>query len=263
MIKNKEKTMDGVIIKSREEIDIMREGGRILAAILNELSEAVKSGIKTFDLEVLAEKLILKYGVKAAFKDYSPMGSQKYPNILCVSVNEEIVHAIPSERILTEGDIVSLDCGIWHKGLCLDMAITVPVGKILPETGRLIKVTKKSLKRALRKIKSGNTTGDIGNSIERYVKSQGFSVIRDLFGHGVGKKVHEEPAIPNFGKRRGGVILRTGMTIAVEPMVSMGDYKTVGCDDGWGIRTADKSLSAHFEHTIAVMENGCEVLTMH
>jgi len=253
--------MDGVIIKSKEEICVMREGGRILAAILNELSEAVKPGIKTSDLEFLAEKLILKYGVKAAFKDYSPLGSRKYPNILCVSVNEEIVHAIPSERILKEGDIVSLDCGIWHKGLCLDMAITVPILPILPETQRLVRVTKKALKRALKKIRPGNTTGDIGNTIERYVKSQGFSVIRDLVGHGVGKKVHEEPAIPNFGKRGDGVILRPGMTIAVEPMVSMGNHKTVGCDDGWGIRTADKSLSAHFEHTVVVTENGCEVLT--
>lgn len=258
---NKEKTMDGVIIKSREEIDIMREGGRILAAVLKELSAAVTPGIRTLDLEFLAEKLLSRYGVKATFKDYSPLGSRKYPNILCVSVNEEIVHAVPSERILREGDIVSLDCGIWHKGLCLDAAVTVPAGKILPETTRLIHVTKKALKRALKKIKPGNTTGDIGNTIERYVASQGFSVIRDLVGHGVGRKVHEEPAIPNFGKRHNGVVLRSGMTIAVEPMVAMGSHKIVGCDDGWGIRTEDKSLSAHFEHTVAVTENGCAVLT--
>ncbi|OWK27200.1 MAG: type I methionyl aminopeptidase [Parcubacteria group bacterium GW2011_GWA2_38_13b] len=253
--------MDGVIIKSKEEINVMREGGRILAAVLNELSEAVKPGIKTLDLEFLAEKLILKYGVKAAFKDYSPSGSRKYPNILCVSVNEEIVHAIPSERILAEGDIVSLDCGIWYKELCLDAAITVPVGQILPETARLVRVTKKALKRALKKIRPGNTTGDIGNTIERYVQSQGFGVIRDLVGHGVGKKVHEEPAIPNYGKRHGGVVLQSGMTIAIEPMVSMGDYRTAGCDDGWGVRTADKSLSAHFEHTVAITEDGYDVLT--
>lgn len=258
---NKEKMMDGVIIKNREEIDAMREGGRILAAVLKELSETVKPGIRTLDLEVLAEKLIAKYGAKAAFEGYEPMGSRKYPAILCVSVNEEVVHAVPSERVLKDGDIVSIDCGIWHKNLCVDMAMTVAVGNIEPETARLIKVTKKALKRSLKKVRPGNTTGDIGNTIERYVKSQGFSVIRDLVGHGVGRKVHEEPAIPNFGKRHNGVVLRPGMTIAVEPMVAMGSHKTVGCDDGWGIRTEDKSLSAHFEHTVAVTENGCEVLT--
>lgn len=262
MIKNKEKKTDGVIIKSGEEIDVMREGGRILAAVLNELAAAVSPGIKTLDLEFLAEKLLLKYKVKASFLGYSPVaGSREYPNILCVSVNEEIVHAVPSERVIKEGDIVGIDCGIWHKNLCTDMAITVGAGIIDPETARLIRITRKSLKRALKKVRPGNTTGDIGNTIERYVKSQGFSVIRDLVGHGVGKNVHEEPPIPNFGKRHDGVILRSGMTIAVEPMVAMGGYETIGCDDGWGIRTEDKSLSAHFEHTVAVTENGCDILT--
>jgi methionyl aminopeptidase len=251
-----------IIIKSQDEIKKMREGGRILADIMQKISDAVKPGITTSELNKLAEELIFKFGVKSSFKGYKSGGYENvYPAALCASVNEEIVHAIPSGRFLMEGDIISLDCGIWHKGLCTDMAVTVPVGKIDPETSRLIRVTKKALKRAFKKIRPGNTTGDIGNTVQRYVEDQGFNVVRNLVGHGVGREVHEDPAIPNFGKRRSGELLKTGMTIAIEPMVVMGDWKIDDCEDGFGVKTMDGALSAHFEHTVVVTESGCEVLT--
>lgn len=251
-----------IIIKTLDEIKIMREGGKVLANIIKQVSDAVRPGIATKCLDELCEELILKYGAKSAFKNYKAEGfSRAYPSSLCVSVNEEIVHAVPSDRILKQGDIVSLDCGIWYSGLCVDMAVTVPVGKIAPEAGRLIRITKKAFKRGLKKIRPGNTIGDIGNTIQRYVEDQGFNVIRDLVGHGVGKKLHEDPEIPNFGKRHHGLILKPGMTLAIEPMVVMGGWQVKTGKDGFGIKTLDNSLSAHFEHTVAVTENGCEVLT--
>lgn len=252
-----------IIIKTPDEIKIMRGGGRILADIMKQLSGAVKPGITTKDLDRLAEELIFRYGAKPSFKGYRTDSSRKaYPTALCVSVNEEIVHAVPGGRVLKEGDVVSLDCGIWHKGLCVDMAVTVPVGNVLLEVSRLIRVTKKSLKRALKKIRPGNTIGDIGNTIQRYVEGQNFNVIRNLVGHGVGREVHEDPEIPNFGKRHKGPALKLGMTLAIEPMVVMGDWKTDLQKDGFGVKTSDNKLSAHFEHTVAVTENGCEVLTL-
>ena len=243
-------------IKTPKEISLMREGGRILAKIMKELEKEVRPGITTKELENKAEELILKYGATPSFKGY-----QNYPATLCTSINEEIVHVVPSERILKEGDIISLDLGIFYKGFHTDMALTLPVGEVDPEVRRLIRVTKKALKRGIKKAKPGNTFGDIGNTIQRYIESQGFNVIRDLAGHGIGKELHEEPQILNYGKRKKGAKIKEGMVFCIEPMVSTGDWRIKKTKDGFGYKTADNSLSCHFEHTIAITKEGPQILT--
>lgn len=243
-------------IKSQEEIKIMREGGIILANVLNQIEKMVKSGVTTIELDRAAEALILKQGALPAFKGY-----EGFPYSLCTSVNEEIVHGFPSERILKEGDIIGLDLGVLYKGYNTDMAITVPVGNISFEAKRLIMVTKKALKRGIKKVRPGNTMGDIGNTIQRYIEDQGLGVIRDLCGHGIGKEVHEDPRIPNFGTRHKGEVLKEGMVICLEPMVTMGDWHLKKAQDGYGYATKDGSLAAHFEHTMAVTKNGVRILT--
>jgi methionyl aminopeptidase len=251
-------------IKTKEEIEIMAEGGRILARIMKELEKNVRPGIKTKELEGLAESLILKSGGKCSFKGYKDSkgySALPYPACLCTSINEEIVHCPPSERILKEGDIISLDLGIFYKGFHTDIAITVPVGKVSSQAKRLILVTKKALELAIKKVKPGNTFGDIGNTIQKYVESQGFNVIRDLCGHGIGRELHEDPQILNYGKRNTGEKLKEGMVFCIEPMVSIGDWHIKRKKDGFGYETFDGSLSAHFEHTVAVTKSGCEVLT--
>ncbi len=186
-----------VSIKSKKEIEIMAEGGKTLALIVKKLEEKVKPGITTKELNKVAEDLVLKYKGKSSFKGY-----QGFPASLCTSINQEIVHIAPSNRTLKQGDIISLDFGFFYKGFHTDMAITVPVGKVSPEALRLIRITKKALKRGIKKIRPGNTVGDIGNTIQRYVEGQGFNVVRELCGHGIGREIHEDPQIPNFGKRR-------------------------------------------------------------
>jgi len=245
-----------ITIKSPEEIRIMAEGGKILAKIIKELEEKAKPGITTRELDKVAEDLVLKSGGKCSFKGYDG-----FPACLCTSINEEIVHAIPSDRILKEGDIVSLDLGVLYKGFHTDMAITVPVGKVSSDVLRLIRITKKSLKRGIKKMRPGNTIGDIGNTIQRYIESQGFNVVRELCGHGIGREIHEDPQILNYGKRKAGPVAKEGMVLCVEPMVTIGDWKLKKSKDGHGWETTDGSLSAHFEHTIAVTKEGCKILT--
>ena len=264
-----------ITIKTSEEIEIMVEGGKILAKIMKELAKKVEPGITTKELDKVAEGLVLKSGAKCSFKGY-----QNFPACLCTSINEEIVHAAPSARRLKEGDIISLDLGLQWKGFHTDMAITLPVTrpgrveKIDPEVSRLIRVTKKALKRGLKKVRPGNTFGDIGNTIQRYVESQGFNVVRDLCGHGIGREIHEDPEILNYGKRHTGPEIKEGMVFCVEPMVTPGNGKikklapyqneVSGAEskNGHGWQTADGFLSAHFEHTIAVTKNGVKILTM-
>jgi len=246
-----------VSIKTLEEIQIMAEGGKILAGIMKELEKNVKPGITTEDLNRLAENLILKSGGKCSFKGY-----EDYPACLCTSINEEIVHSVPSARQLKDGDIISLDLGIFYQGFHTDMAITVPVGKISPETQRLIRVTKKALKRGIKKTRPGNTIGDIGNTIQRYVEGQGFNVVRELCGHGIGKEIHEDPKILDYGKRHSGLEIKEGMVLCLEPMVTVGDWKLKKSADGFGYQTQDDSLSCHFEHTMVVTKNGAKILTM-
>jgi len=250
-------------IKTPDEIGMMAEGGKILAKIMKELETKVKPGITTKELDRLAESLILKSGGKCSFKGY-----EGFPACLCASINEEIVHIVPSERKLKEGDIISLDLGIFYKGYHTDMAITLPVTspgdveKMEPEVLRLIRVTKKALKRGIKKVRPGNTIGDISNTIQRYVESQGFNVVRELCGHGIGREIHEDPQILNFGKRKEGPEIKEGMVLCLEPMVTVGDWKLKKTKDGHGFKTADGSLSCHFEHTIAVTKDGAKILTV-
>ncbi len=246
-----------ITIKSKKEIEVMREGGKILARIMKELEKRVKPGITTIELNRAAEALILKSGGKCSFKGY-----EGYPTCLCASINQEIVHVVPSARVLKEGDVISLDLGIFYKGFHADMAVTLPVGKVLPETARLIRVTKKALKRGIKKAKPGNTFGDIGNTIQRYVEGQGFGVVRDLCGHGIGRELHEDPQILNYGSRHTGEEIKEGMVFCLEPMVVVGDYNIKKNKDGFGFETQDGSLSAHFEHMMVATKNGAKVLTV-
>lgn len=245
-----------ISIKTEKEIKIMRQGGKILAEIMSELEKKVEPGITTKYLDKVATDLVLKYGAKPSFKNY-----QGFPDTLCTSINEELVHCIPSNRKLQQGDIISLDLGILFKGFHTDMAVTVPVGKVSPDASRIIRVTKKALKRGIKKVHPGKTFGDIGNTIQRYIEDQGFNVIRDLCGHGIGKEVHEEPQVQNYGKRRAGPELVGGMVFCIEPMVAKGDWNLKKAKDSYGFQTRDNSLCAHFEHTLVVTQTGCEVLT--
>jgi methionyl aminopeptidase len=245
-----------ISIKSPDDLKLMREGGRILATILYQVSKEVRSGVATKDLDRLAESLIFELGGSPSFKGYN-----RFPAAMCVSVNEEIVHGIPSDRALAEGEVVTLDLGILYKGFHSDMALTVGVGNIEPEIQRLIRVTRKALKRGIKKARVGNTFGDIGNTIERYVEGQGFGVVRELCGHGIGKRLHEDPQILNFGKRHSGPAIKAGMTFCIEPMVTIGDWHAKIAKDGVSYATKDKSWAAHFEHTVAVLPEGPEILT--
>jgi methionyl aminopeptidase len=244
-------------VKTKEEIAIMSEGGKILADIMKELKKRVEPGITTKELDRVAETLILKSGGQPSFRGY-----QKFPTALCASLNEEIVHAVPSQRKLKEGDILSLDLGIYYKGFHSDMALTLPVGDVSSEAQRIIRVTRKALKRGIKKVRVGNTFGDISNTIQRYVESQGFNVVRDLCGHGIGKELHEEPQILNYGKRHSGPEIKEGMTFCLEPMVTAGDWKLKRSADGFGFETADGSLSCHFEQEIVATKDGAKILTV-
>ena len=241
---------------TEKEIEVMQQGGRILARIMKELVKKVKPGIFTEYLDKVAEDLILKYKAKPAFK-----GFNDYPATLCTSVNEEIVHSVPKHRILKQGDIIGLDLGIRFKGYCTDMAVTLAIGKINKKTRKLIAITKKSLEIAIKQCKPGNHLEDIGWAIQNYVEKQGFNVIRDLVGHGIGKEVHEEPQILNYGQKGEGIELKPGMVLALEPMVCVGNYEIEKCEDGFGYRTKDRSLTSHFEHTVAITKKGAIVLT--
>ncbi len=246
-----------IAIKTSEEIKIMRENGHLLAEIMAEVAKLVKPGITTKHLDRAAESLILSSGAKPNFKGY-----QGFPATFCTCLNEEIVHCVPSsKRILREGDIITLDGGLIKNGFHADMAITLPVGDIEPETQRLLRVTKKALKRGIKKVRPGITFGDISNSIQRAIESQGFSVIKDLGGHGIGRDLHEDPMILNYGKRGKGEKVREGMVFCLEPMASAGDWRIKTAKDGYGYQTRDGSLSAHFEHMVAVTKYGYEVLT--
>lgn len=252
-----------ISIKTKEEIQLMRESGRIAAEILKKVQDAVAPGVRTQELDKLADELIIKYGVGSAFKGQpSGKNGEPYPAVICTSVNDVIVHGLPSDYKLQDGDILGLDFGVVYKGYYSDLAVTLAVGYVSDDVRRLIWVAKKALKRGIKKVRPGNTIGDIGNTIQRYVESQGYNVVRDLVGHGVGRELHEEPQIPNYGKRRSGPELVAGMVLAIEPMVVLGSYEVVNSSDNHGFETKDKSPSAHFEHTVAVTARGHEILTI-
>lgn len=252
-----------VILKTKEEVEILREGGRRLAEILAKVADSVSSGMSTKELDDLAMMLIEEYGDKPAFLNYTPEGvSYPYPTALCVSINDEIVHGIPNDEvIIQEGDIVTVDLGLIHEGLYTDHAITVSVGGVKKEYSDLIYATKESLYRGIEAAKPGNYTGDIGYAIESYAKEKGYKVVRGLSGHGVGKKVHEDPYIPNYGRPGTGVLLEVGMVIAIEPMLAIGSEEIAVLDDEYTYVTYDGSMSAHFEHTVYIGEDGPEILT--
>ncbi len=254
-----------ISIKTQAEIEILREGGKRLAFILLELSQAVKPGVSTQALEDLARRLVDEGGDKSAFLNYTPKGAKRpYPAALCVSINDEIVHGIPNEKpkILKEGDIVSLDMGLIHKGLFTDSAITVPVGKIDETAKRLLADTKQALFEGIKAVKEGNYVRDISYAIERYVRPKRYGIVEELCGHGVGYKVHEDPFIPNYCLDGKSDRLRAGMVIAIEPMLNEGSKHIILDDDGYTYRTKDGKRSAHFEHTVVVTKNGAEILTI-
>ena len=245
-----------IIIKSEEEIATMRQAGRIVATVLEMLKSKVKPGMRTEELDVIAAKELKKLGAKASFKGY-----HDYPANLCVSVNDEIVHGIPGKRVLKDGDIVSLDFGVIYDGFQGDAAVTVGVGKISQEAKKLIETTEGALKAGISAGHAGGRMGDISAAIQDYAESRGYSVVREYTGHGIGREMHEEPQIPNYGLPGEGPVLRKGMVFALEPMVNVGDWRTRVGDDHWVVLTVDGSLSAHFEHTVAVTNGKLEVLT--
>jgi methionyl aminopeptidase len=248
-----------ITLKSEHELALMRQAGRVVAEVLAEIRETVTPGVTTADLEAVADRIIVgKYQAIPSFKGY-----RGFPGMVCSSVNEEIVHGIPGQRVLNEGDIVSVDVGVIYKGYHGDAAITVAVGQIDDESQRLIDVTAQSLQIGIQAAAAGNWTTDISKAIQTYVEGQGYSVVREYTGHGIGRQMHEDPQIPNYYEPRlgGRIRLRPGMTFALEPMVMIGDWKTRVLDDHWTVVTADGTLSAHFEHTVAVTKNGPEILT--
>jgi methionyl aminopeptidase len=247
-----------IVCKSPSELDKMRASGHIVRQVLDTLRAMVKPGVTTMDLERAAEKKIKELGAKPAFKGY-----YDYPCVLCTSVNQEIVHGIPSpKRMLKDGDIVSIDCGVVLEGYYGDAAITVPVGeKLAPEVQKLLEVTEASLYRGIAAAQIGNTVGDVGAAVQELVEANGFSVVREFVGHGIGTRLHEDPQVPNYGTRGHGARLREGMVIAIEPMVNAGTPGARVLDDKWTAVTEDGSFSAHFEHCVAVTENGPLILT--
>lgn len=234
----------------------MKEGGKILARVMRELEKMIKPGVKTLELDKVANDLVLKYGAKCSF-----IGYQDFPACLCVSINNVLVHGLPSERELKEGDIVSLDLGVFYKGYHTDMAATFPVERISGEAKKIIDVTRESFFRGLQMIKPGNTLGDIGSAVQNYVESEGFNVVRELCGHGIGREIHEDPQVLNYGKKGTGEVLKEGMVLCLEPMVTAGNWKVKKSQDGHGYETIDGSLAAHFENTILVTKGGGVILT--
>ncbi len=246
-----------IILKSPEEIKKMRQSCRMVAKVLEELKTYIKEGLTTKQIEQFIENLIIKMGGIPAFKGY-----RGYPASACISINEQVVHGIPSEKVFVkEGDIVSVDVGVLYESFYGDAAYTYPVGKISDEAQRLLKVTEEALYKGIAEARVGNRIGDISSAIQRHVESNGFSVVRAFVGHGIGRSLHEEPQIPNFGTKGVGPKLKKGMTLAIEPMVNAGTYGVKILSDGWTTVTEDGSLSAHFEHTIAVTDNEPEILT--
>jgi methionyl aminopeptidase len=245
-----------IIIKSDDEIAIMREAGRILAEVLELVAAEARPGMRTDELDTLVREEFKRRKVVPTF-----LGYQGYPAHVCVSVNEEIVHAIPGARVLREGDIVSIDLGLTYKGFVADSALSIGIGQMPAERQRLIDATHEALWRGIQAARAGNHVSDISNAVQTHAEAAGFAVVREYVGHGVGRDMHEEPQVPNYGDPKRGPLLRKGMVIAIEPMVNMGTWRTKKHDDGWTVSTADGSLSAHFEHTIAITNGEPEVLT--
>jgi methionyl aminopeptidase len=246
-----------IILKSDDEIAIMRHAGSVVAQTLQLLVDALRPGLVVKELDKIVRREFDKHQVVPTF-----LGYHGYPATVCVSVNEEIVHGIPGKRVIQDGDVVSLDLGCTYKGFVADSAVTVIVGTVKPDRQKLVDVTKAALDEGIKHLRPGKKLGEASNAIQTYIESNGFGVVREYVGHGVGRQMHEEPQVPNFGPADRGPVLKKGMVLALEPMVTVGDWRTRQLDDNWTVVTADGSLSAHFEHTIAVTEDGPQVLTV-
>lgn len=246
-----------IIIKNNKEIDLMRSAGRIVAETLLLVEEKVRPGITTAEIDRIAEEFITKHGAKPSFK-----GLYGFPASLCISVNEQVVHGIPGGYVLKDGDIISVDCGAYLNGFHGDAARTFAVGNVSEEANKLIKVTEQSFFKGIEYAKVGNRLTDISHGIQSYIEASGFSVVRDFVGHGIGRVVHEDPDVPNFGKPGRGPKLLEGMALAIEPMVNLGSYKVKTLNDDWTVVTSDGSLSAHYENTIVILPDGPEILTL-
>lgn len=250
-----------IFLKSESEIEKMRESAQIVSRTLAEVAKYIEPGVTTAKLDRIAEDFIQKNDGRPAFKGYGPKGNE-FPGTLCISMNEEVVHGIPSEkRELKEGDIVSIDCGVEKNGYFGDHAYTFAVGECEDEKIRLLRATLESLYKGIEKAVHGNRVGDISSSVQSHCENEGFGVVRDLVGHGLGKSLHEDPSVPNFGKAGRGERLRTGMTLAIEPMITLGTWQVETLDDGWTVVTADRKVSAHYEHDIVVREGKAEILS--
>lgn len=248
--------MSMITFKSATELEAMRQSSRIVAVVLGELEPLIRPGMRTRDLDLYAEKRTRELGAVPAFKGY-----RGYPASVCISVNEEIIHGIPSGRILQEGDIVSLDFGVLYEGFYSDSALTAPVGRTSPEAQKLVAAAERSFFKGLEQMKEGNRLSDISAAIQQSVESEGFSVIRQFVGHGIGRALHEEPQVPNYGPPGRGPKIRPGLTLAIEPMIAAGGYEVEILEDGWTAVTRDRSLAAHYEHTVAMTEHGPEILS--
>jgi len=250
------KTDSSISIKTPAELKLMREAGAILASVIREVKCSLKSGFTTREVDQKAEELIKAQKVIPAFKGY-----RGFPGCVCLSINEEVVHGIPGDRVLKEGDIASLDVGIIHKGYYSDTAVTVAIGTIKPELQKLLDITSESLHRGIEQARVNNHLSDISHAIQKYVEADQFSIVREFVGHGIGKHLHEDPEIPNFGPPHQGPVLKEGMVLAIEPMVNLGRAETRILSDGWTVATQDGKSSAHFEHTVAIGKDGPEILT--
>lgn len=249
-------------IKSAKEIEYMRECCRIVAEVLRLIKSMIRPGVTTQELDLAAEEYIRSQGAEPAFKGYGFDAENRFPASICVSIDDEVVHGIPRKRSLEEHEIVSIDVGVKKNNYYGDGAWTFPVTDVNSEKSRLMRVSEESLYKGIEKAVAGNRVHDISSAIQRYVEDAGYNVVRDLVGHGIGRELHEEPAIPNFGKAGTGMVLKEGMTLAIEPMVNAGTYRVRVDDDGWTVRTADGMPSAHYEHTVLVTKNGPEILTV-
>ena len=246
-----------ITIKSKHELEIMREAGRIVAMVHDEMKRVIRPGISTLKLDAIAENIIRKAGATPSFKGYND-----FPASICTSVNEQLVHGIPGDRVLVDGDVISVDVGAYYKGYHGDSAWTYPVGTISAQAQDLLAVTQESLFQGIREAKPGNRLSDISHAVQVYAESKGYSIVRDYVGHGIGRDMHESPQVPNYGPPNRGIRLREGMALAIEPMVNVGSYDVVTLSDHWTVVTKDGSLCAHFEHTVAIYEDGPVLMTV-
>ncbi len=245
-----------IFLKTDEEIELMRESNRLVGMTLGEVAKHIKPGVTTLHLNNIAEEFIRSHGAIPSF-----LGYNGFPYSLCISVNENVVHGFPSEYILKNGDIISVDCGTEKNGFCGDSAYTFCVGEVAEDVKKLLRTTKESLYEGIAKAVEGNRIGDIGEAVQMYCEKKGFSVVRELVGHGIGRKMHESPEVPNYGRRGTGPQLKKGMCIAIEPMINQGSKNVVFESDGWTVRTKDRKMSAHFEHTVAIREGKADILS--